>query len=274
MLPLSTYLTVAGILLVTTSVGAAIGFGMGVLALPFVCLFVEIKLTPPFLGLLGLCVSSYLAFKDRHFIDKGQFVKILGWCALGFPIGNWGYHALRIDYLNFLLGVFIVIVAIKALLQLCLGKELKPWSPTSGRTLLILGGIIHGAFTTGGPAVVAYAEREISDKTRFRATLLTLWATLNSVFLLVYFLRPGADYEVLRLAAFAGPSVIIGIIVGQKLHHALSDSLFKKFVFVLLLIGGLSRLVPDRFTDFLIGIHSGDNKPTVTTIEKDLPNEL
>ena len=52
------------------------------------------------------------------------------------------------------------------------------------KLLLFCGGIIQGAFGTGGPFVVIYSSKALPDKKVFRVTLSLLWLSMNSIRLL------------------------------------------------------------------------------------------
>ncbi len=104
--------------------------------------------------------------------------------------------------------------------------------------LLFLGGIVHGAFATGGPLVVIYASRVLPDKARFRATLCLLWATLNTI-LVIDFAR-GSMFTRGFLARFAAmlPFLAAGVLVGERIHHRVDARIFGRIVaFVLLAVG-------------------------------------
>ena len=47
--------------------------------------------------------------------------------------------------------------------------------------LLVLAGIIHGLFVSGGPLLTGYMTKRIKDKTVFRATISTVWVFLNTL---------------------------------------------------------------------------------------------
>ena len=47
--------------------------------------------------------------------------------------------------------------------------------------LLVLAGIIHGLFVSGGPLLTGYMTKRIQDKTVFRATISTVWIFLNTL---------------------------------------------------------------------------------------------
>jgi len=105
------------------------------------------------------------------------------------------------------------------------------------------GGFFHGLFASGGPLVVYFASREIPEKGRFRATLSTLWLTLNTVLLISYAFtgRPLAGAAT-RAAALA-PALVAGIVVGEVLHARVDERAFRWIVQGLLFLTGLFLLV-------------------------------
>ena len=109
--------------------------------------------------------------------------------------------------------------------------------------LLFIGGIVHGAFATGGPLVVLYASKALPDKGNFRSTLTLLWTTLNSV-LIVQFIMQGkftADSG-LQLGIMA-PFLVAGIVAGEIVHHRVDSDLFAKIVFAMLFVTGIVMVI-------------------------------
>jgi uncharacterized membrane protein YfcA len=66
------------------------------------------------------------------------------------------------------------------------------WGRLPYYLILVVGGMVHGAFASGGPLVVLYASKTLTDKGSFRATLCLLWTTLNTL-LLINYLRSGCS---------------------------------------------------------------------------------
>ncbi|MFQ3547490.1 MAG: TSUP family transporter [Termitinemataceae bacterium] len=108
--------------------------------------------------------------------------------------------------------------------------------------LLILGGIVHGAFASGGPLVVLYAAKALPDKGSFRATLCLLWTSLNSVLLWNYMLSKTFTPMIIEGTLGMIPFLVAGIIAGEYIHNRVNSELFGKFVFIALLCTGLFML--------------------------------
>jgi uncharacterized membrane protein YfcA len=183
-----------------------------------------------------------MAVKERRRIDRRELGRILLWAAIGFPAGFYGFSHLSERWLDMVVGLVVTGVAVHGLWVHLGGKESRPPHPVLGRILLVFGGAVHGAIVTGGPLIVAYAVHALPDKGRFRATLFALWVFLNAFFTGSYFIGPGRDTTVLLTALWCVPAVVLGLWLGQKVHHRLPETWFRRAVLCLLLAAGLSRI--------------------------------
>ena len=115
-------------------------------------------------------------------------------------------------------------------------NKTKKW--LSNLTIFV-GGIVHGAFSCGGPFVVVYATNNIKNKSSFRATLCTLWALLNAIMIVIKSVNGEITSEVMRLSAWTMPFVIVAIIVSNIAHKKLKGDSFTTFVYVALFVSGI-----------------------------------
>ena len=106
-----------------------------------------------------------------------------------------------------------------------------------------MGGIIHGAFTCGGPFVVVYATRNIKDKSSFRATLCALWATLNAIMITIDALSGMITGDILKISTITMIFVSIAIIVSNIVHKKIKGDSFTKFVYIALFISGILMMM-------------------------------
>lgn len=104
---------------------------------------------------------------------------------------------------------------------------------------IFAGGIVHGAFSCGGPFVVVYATNNIKDKSSFRATLCTLWALLNAIMIGIKTFNGEITKEVISLSAITMPFVIVAIIVSNIAHKKLKGDSFTTFVYIALFVSGI-----------------------------------
>lgn len=116
------------------------------------------------------------------------------------------------------------------------GEEGSSWL---SNLTIFLGGIVHGAFSCGGPFVVVYATNNIKDKSSFRATLCTLWALLNAIMIGIKSFNGEITGEVIRLSAWTMPFVVVAIIVSNIAHKRLKGESFTTFVYIALFVSGI-----------------------------------
>ena len=261
---LSQILLFAFIVMCAYFIEGLIGFGGTIMAIPLASEVLGLKLTIPVLTIVVLIASIIIAIRDRKYIDKKQFIKITVLMIMGLPIGMWLFEAIPERPLKIVLGIFMVIIGIKGLYE---GKNKADGSKElisaelAGiesiaidvnevnqsnklkslieNLTIFCGGIVHGAFTSGGPFVVVYATKNIKDKSRFRATLCALWATLNGIMLCIDMYYGQVSVEILKISTITMLFVAIAIVVSNIVHKKINGDSFTKFVYVALIVSGI-----------------------------------
>ena len=109
--------------------------------------------------------------------------------------------------------------------------------------LLVLAGIVHGIFVSGGPLLIGYLTKKIPDKVSFRATISTVWIFLNGM-ILADDIRMGLwNAELVKTQLIAIPFLLAGMFIGAKLYARMSQKLFMMITYLLLFISGVLLLV-------------------------------
>lgn len=223
-----------------------IGFGGTIIAIPLASGIAGIKLTVPVLTLVVFFASIVIALRDFKHIDKREFIKITLLMVIGLPIGMYLFKHLPERPLKLFLSIFMIVIAIKGLVKGLKDKNNKdiekPTVKGKGwisNLSIFVGGIVHGAFTCGGPFVVVYATNNIKDKSAFRATLCALWAILNGIMLIINFIAGDITREVLTLSLWTMPLVVLAIIISNIVHKKLEGQNFTNFVYLALFVSGV-----------------------------------
>lgn len=238
------------ILLVTCTVEGITGFGGGILALPFLDPLVGLKSAVPALATLGLINSSYRTVTMYKQIVKKELWTMVFFIVLGLPVGMWAFDVLPERPLKIILGVFMLYVAIKGLVEIY-QPHLKAQAsqPASGKrkilfyVLLFCGGIMQGAFTSGGPFIVMYATMALKEKEAFRATLFAMWVVVNTIITARNAVSGVLTVEVLQLVLWALPALLFSVLISNRLQKYISGQTFNKIVYGTLLIAGLFMCV-------------------------------
>ena len=219
------------------------GFGSSVLALPFLNVTLGLRQSVQLLCVLSWAMALYIIIRSWKNILWKEFLFIILWAGLGMPLGIWMFDKCPAEILCIILGLFMIGVGIR-------GEIYSVKSDTAGsakpvkrnilmRIFLFAGGIIQGAFGTGGPFVVIYAAKALPDKRVFRVSLSLLWLTTNSIRLLTWGVKGELwNREIGSNLLWAFPVMLIGVILGDYLHNKVSERNFKIGVYAILIISG------------------------------------
>jgi hypothetical protein len=106
-------------------------------------------------------------------------------------------------------------------------------------------GLSHGLFASGGPLLVYGLAGTQLDKARLRATLVTVWFTLNSLLTLAFLLDDRLLPALPQTLTYA-PLLLLGVWLGERLHRRFDEHHFRLAIYILLLVTGILLLAPWR----------------------------
>ena len=227
------------IILITNIIQGITGFAGTVLAMPFTILLVGIDVAKPALNITTLIACILIAFESYRDIVWKECFKMIGIMFIGVPIGEYLYFLFPVNLLLTIYAIFIILIALK-------GIFIKQSYDLSEKVLIgviVLAGIIHGMFSSGGPLLIIYAVKKLKDKASFRATLAPVWIVLNSYLLIKQLVSGLVTPQVLTLSLCAIPVLIAAILIGKKLYEHMSQRFFLLLSYILLLISGISLLL-------------------------------
>ena len=241
---MSTTYALGAFILLAYTLEAVTGFGSIVIALSLGALLLPIEQLLPVLVPLNIGMTGYLVWRHRAQIDRHL---LLGTILPGMLAGTaLGY--LLLPYLDAALlkrgfGALILWFAGRELWRLRHATAL-PVRPQWLTRLLTLGaGLSHGLFASGGPLLVYGLAGTTLDKARFRATLVSVWFTLNSL-LTAAFLADGRLQPALPQVLAYAPLLLVGLWLGEHLHRRFDERHFRIAIYALLLVTGTLLLAP------------------------------
>lgn len=221
-------------------IAAITGFGSVVIALSMGALLLPIATMLPVLVPLNVCMNGYLASKYRQHIHWPTLLKMImplmvAGTLAGYLLRPWLGDAL----LQIVFGVLVIWFAGRELHRSLRAIAVVRHPPWWTRLWMLIAGITHGLFASGGPLLVYALAGTQLDKAAFRATLTTVWFLLNAL-LAVFFAIDGSLFPALNKVALLMPVLIAGLVIGEYLHHRVDELRFKQLVYgMLLLTGGL-----------------------------------
>lgn len=219
------------------------GFGCTVLALPFITLLLGLKVAVPMLVLQGWLLAVLIVLESRKKIVWGEFARILLPMCIGLPVGMWMSRSLPEAGLKWVLAGFMVAVGTQGLISHLRGAtppaKMSPKTRFVASLFLPIGGIIHGAFGSGGPLLVIYATRALTDKTLFRVTLCMVWTVLGAILIAQWLVSSSLTPQVWKVTGICLPFTLLGLVLGNRAHYRIDETTFRKVIYTLLAASGL-----------------------------------
>lgn len=241
------FILLALIFLASNVVEAITGFGATIIAVTLGANFYPIEYLVPVLVPVNIVLSSYIVVRYYSAVDREVFFRVmLPLAGIGLVVGSMIFNFAESRSLKLAYGIFVFSFSIYELARILRTKEdirLPELSMFKSALWLISGGIIQGIYASGGPLVVYYARRKLRNKLTFRSTMSSLWLVLNIYLFINHVATEKATVETLMTSAKLIPSIVIGIAVGEVIHHRIRERTFKIFVFALLIVAGASLLL-------------------------------
>ncbi|MCG8502629.1 MAG: sulfite exporter TauE/SafE family protein, partial [Firmicutes bacterium] len=225
------------------------GFGCTVIAAPVTNGLLGTAVGVPYGTIICIPFLYYLAIKDRKNISWKDLAKIIILCAPGLLVGQYLFYRISPTTAKISIGTMITLIALMNIHKhiinpLVLKKEeVTEVLDTMGKKIfrygcLILGGIVHGAFTIGGPLITVYTLEAVKDKKKFRNTMTSLWCVLNVWNAFNQYLN-GAFTAELGSALLVGiPLAGIGFFLGMRFLEKINRIQFLRIVYCVLLFIG------------------------------------
>lgn len=243
--PLAPQIAVLVIVALAFTSETALGFGATIITVALGSFFMPLNdLLPAFVP-LNVGLSVVLVARTHSFASfRTLGLHVLPWMLLGLPLGIIGARRLPEEHLKLVFGVFVVMLAAIELTKKPPAPVDRPTYTIIDRALLGLGGIVHGAFATGGPMVVFVLGRTIGQqKAVFRATLSVLWLVLNTILLVTFIVEGRISGGSTRTTLFFAGSLAVGFGMGELLFRRVSGERFRSLVFAMLGAAGALMIV-------------------------------
>lgn len=231
-------LAILAVIAITHLLGSIAAFGSSMLTLPILIWFMDVKDARTILLLAGI-FQSYIVFACIYRdIDWKLLGRMMFFAALGLPIGIGALHHLPEKPLVGFLGILLIISGASRL-QRGSARHPRRWPRPVLDGLLVLGGIIHGAFVCGGPALVVYAQHMSPEKDAFRGTLTAFWTLVNTILLVALFFGDTRIPQTMPVLVAGIPLVIVASLLGNRMARRMSQEFFSQIVAVLLILSGI-----------------------------------
>jgi uncharacterized membrane protein YfcA len=229
------------IVLLAYTVFGATGFGSSLIGVPLLAHLLPLTFAVPFITLLDAAAATAQGVRLRRDTSWPVFRRLLPAILVGIAIGATLLVALPQAPLLLALGIFVSGYGVYLLLGT---RKLRTAPDWLAYPIGLVGGIFSVTFGTGGPIYMVFLSARIHDKSVLRATS-SMVVTVSVWIRIVVFLAVGLLLHppLLTTALLMVPVMILGLVIGNRLHHALTGSGFMRFLALLFLGNGISLLI-------------------------------
>lgn len=227
------------VVFLTNIIQGITGFAGTVLAMPPGIFLQGIDTAKMVLNILGILSSIWIIFISYKDIDWKEVKKILVFMIIGVALGMKLFTLLPLGFLLKIYAFFIILMALKGIFVK--GEIQTPKWVLIG--VILLAGVVHGMFVSGGPLIMIYVAKKLKSKSSFRATLAVVWIVLNSYLAFSHYNQGVFTPENIKLLWMSIPPFAFGMIAGNILHYKMSQASFLKLSYILLSISGMALIV-------------------------------
>lgn len=226
------------------------GFAGTVLAMPFSLMLVGFAVAKPTLNILGVVASVGVVATNPKSLNIKEFLKIIGVMLVGMLGGFFVTSRVEMNSapLYKLLGAIVIVFMLLGIYRTFFTKsdtekKQSTFANIVDYSVLALAGLVHGMFVCGGPLLIIYASKRLTDKEQFRTTLSAVWIVLNSI-IMISDIRSGYFDSHLIVVALISVAVLFGAIaIGNIIAHKLNYKVFMVITYILMGISGLSLIL-------------------------------
>lgn len=190
----------------------------------------------------GLVAQGYGIWRLKHALEWRKTTPFVVGGAIGVPIGAFLITYVNPDYMRTGIGALLVVYSLYGLARPVF-KPLNAGAPADVG-VGVLNGLLGGLTGLAGVVVAVWCQMQgwpkDAQRTVFQPTLFVVLA-MSAASLAV---AGAANAETGKLYLLGLPVLVAGMWCGWKLYGKLDDQAFRKVILVLLLVSGLSLIVP------------------------------
>ncbi len=216
------------------------GFGSALVAIPLLCIFIDIKVAVPLTVLTGLVITLFLAFKLKTHLDKKKLLPLCLATLPGVFVGVTLLKKVDSEVVALLLGLLIILYSLYNLLFHPRPRHLHHyWSYLAGFS----SGAIGAAFSAGGPPVIIYSTLKGWSKDEIKATLTGFFLFNTCLTIAAHGITGLTTYEVLISFLYSTPFVLAGTVMGSYCYGFFKNETYMKIIYSFLILMGIMMII-------------------------------
>ena len=225
------------------TVFSAMGFGIGIVGLPFLFLMFDPATSIILLNAMALPVVILVAMRNREHLRPREIVPIVVAGIIGAMIGGWVLAMLDIAEYKDIFGIGVLV----AIIAITVGGMFKmPFSLPRASILGPVCGFLVGVFITGigvgGPLLVLFFISQEWGRQGTRASMALYFIFMGTALLVSYGLNDLYTPARTTLLLASIVPAIIAALVGDRIAKSLTDVVWRRAVVGLVLVSSAFAL--------------------------------
>jgi uncharacterized membrane protein YfcA len=231
------------VMAIAYSARGASGFGAAA-ALPLLGLVLPLKILVPAWSLIALFAASALLGSDRKKVLWTEILRLIPGTIVGILVGLYVFTLLSSETLAKWIGGFVLLYGLYSLWATFRSATHSHLPPKVAAALGGFAGGMTGTVvgTMGSTFYAIYFDAIRLNKDNYRATMTAILLTLTLLRGIGYYAVGEFTRDVLIVTAILFPSMLLGIFIGSRFHHGMSETAFRRTVSCALIASGLALL--------------------------------
>jgi len=229
------------VLITGYTIFGATGFGSSIVSVPLLAHIFPLAFAVPLVTTLDAVAATGSGVRLRRSVAWAEFRRLLPPALIGIALGATLIVKLPSVYAVLALGLFVTTYGTYLLAGPRTLRRAPAWLvwPVG-----VAGGIFSALFGSGGPVYMIYLSARITDKAALRATSAAV-VTISAWVRVAAFASAGllSNPALIFLAVTTFPVMLLGLALGNRLHHRLSGAGVLRLIAALLVGNGVTLLV-------------------------------
>ena len=223
------------------SVFGATGFGSSIISVPILAHLLPLTFVVPLVTAVDCAAAATATTRQWRLVDWREFRRVMAPALAGIAIGSTLLVNLPRNAALLALGVFVTAFSIYTLAGAHQWQSISPrWSIPAG----LVGGVFSALFGTGGPLYMMYLSSRIPDKSVLRATSSMVVGTSVAIRAVAFgFTTLWQQQGMLTLILLLLPLMLVGYLLGSRVHAQLGGSAIRRGIAWLLLANAVLLIV-------------------------------
>lgn len=216
------------------------GFGAPLISMPFMVIWLGVKVATPLSTLIGLLTSLFVLYYYRQHFNLRAILTLLIPAILGVPIGVYLLEVVDERIIKTTLSIVILGYTLYAFFGPKLPELLnRVWGYVFGFSA----GVLGGAFNSSGPIVAIYGGFRQWKPEEFRSNLQGFFLVTNISILVFHAGQGNLTSDFWRAVPWAIVGMLLAIAAGLFFERWINKQRFKQLVLLMLMISGIRLLI-------------------------------